>query len=504
MGEKLESEETLVAESGHKKNQLFQDRKGRLWAATNRSGVLGRRADGVWVSVKKAEGLEHNTVYWLMEDDEGWLWMATPAGMSRVRTDALADFLAGRRRKVDSTGFGREELSELHFGGTLGGPVGVWGKDGRMWLATAKGLVGFDPRKVLPNRVAPKVLVEDCVVGRARTACRGVVELEQGQRDLEINYSGLSLVRGKQVRFRYRMDNYDQQWVEAERRRTAYYPQLPPGEYVFRGKAGHGEELWSEEEAQLRVVVKPAFHETPWFAAIAIAGVGGGMRLVWRRWLRKLEAEKRRQEEFSRGLIEMQEKERQRIARELHDSIGQSLLLIQNRAVMGLTAGEVDPDVREQLEAIAGTAKGSIKEVRQIAADLRPSHLERLGLQQAIEAMLEEAQKASAVKFRYEVADVAGMLTKEEEILVFRVVQEGVSNLLKHAYATNAWVKLERDGKLVLLEIGDDGVGIVREQDRRVGLGMKGIEERVSMLGGEYHVETAPGAGTRLKIRITR
>ncbi len=503
-GEKLEKEETRGAEPSPKKNQLFQDRKGRLWAATNRSGLLGRRADGVWVAVRKAEGLEHNTVYWLMEDGEGWLWMATPAGMSRVKSDALADYVAGRRRKVDSTGFGQEELSELHFGVTLGGPVGVWGKEGKMWLATAKGLVGFDPSKVLPNRVAPKVLVEDCVVGRTRTACRGEINLEPGQRDLEINYSGLSLVRGKQVRFRYRLDHYDRQWVEAERRRTAYYPQLPPGEYVFRVKAGHGEELWSEEEAQLRVVVKPAFHETGWFTALVLVCGGGVVRLLWWRRLRKLEADKKTQQEFSRGLIETQEKERQRIARELHDSIGQSLLLIQNRAVMGLTAGEVEPDVREKLEAIAGTAKASIEEVRQIAADLRPSHLERLGLKQAIEAMVETAQKASAVKLHCDVEEVGDVFTAEEQILVFRVVQEAVSNVLKHSYAREAWVKLWQEGRQIELEVSDDGVGISLASGGRTGMGMKGIEERVTMLQGEYHVETAPGAGCRIKIRIRR
>jgi signal transduction histidine kinase len=348
------------------------------------------------------------------------------------------------------------------------------------------------------------VLVEDCFVGRARTACRGVVHLEPGQRDLEVNYSGLSLVRGKQVRFRYRLDNYDPQWVEADRRRTAYYPQLPPGEYVFRVKAGHAEGLWSEEEAQLRVVVKPSFHETGWFAALLLVCVGGVIRLLWRWRLRKLEAEKKTQQEFSRGLIETQEKERQRIARELHDSIGQSLLLIQNRAVMGLTAGEVEPDLREQLEAIAGTAKASIEEVRQIAADLRPAHLERLGLKQAIEAMVETAQKASEVKFHCDVEDVGDVFTPEEQILVFRVLQEAVSNVLKHAYAREAWVKLRREGRRIELEVGDDGAGISLAAGRRTGMGLKGITERVTMLRGQYHVETAPGAGCRIKIRINR
>jgi PAS domain S-box-containing protein len=218
----------------------------------------------------------------------------------------------------------------------------------------------------------------------------------------------------------------------------------------------------------------------------------------------RAEAVQREQEariEYTLQLIAAQEAERKRIAAELHDGVGQNLLLIRNLAQQVLQTA-LPPAAREQLSAIDHLAGLCIADVRQISRDLRPYQLDHLGLKRALEAMLEHVAQASDVEFTSRLEPVDDLFRADAALNLYRIVQEGVNNILKHSRASRAQIAVERDLHEVAVRLEDDGVGFAPDKPGRSGLGLRNIAERVRMLGGVLMVRSAPGQGTRIEVQI--
>jgi PAS domain S-box-containing protein len=207
--------------------------------------------------------------------------------------------------------------------------------------------------------------------------------------------------------------------------------------------------------------------------------------------------------EYTFQLIASQEAERKRIATELHDSLGQNLLLIKNLAQMALREQE-PAQTYERVASINHLATQCIAETRQISRDLHPHQLDHLGLRRALGSMLESVAQATEIKFQWKLDDVDELFAAEAAMNLYRIVQESLNNILKHSRAKNARVELERDIHEVQLRITDDGRGFVADHpvENKKGLGLKHIPERVRMLGGKLKVDSGPGRGTRIEVVI--
>jgi len=213
------------------------------------------------------------------------------------------------------------------------------------------------------------------------------------------------------------------------------------------------------------------------------------------------------QESFSRQLIESQEQHRKRIAAELHDGLGQSLAIIKSRAALSLSQPADHEKAIEQLEEISEAAVHAIDEVREIAYNLRPYQLDRLGLTRALETMLQTTANANLIKFNIQIDEIDDVFEKESEINLYRIVQESVGNILKHADATEARVWIKKDEKEVEISIQDNGKGFHPEaahsrEPGRGGFGLFGISERVRMMRGQHVINSAPGSGTTVTIKF--
>jgi PAS domain S-box-containing protein len=216
--------------------------------------------------------------------------------------------------------------------------------------------------------------------------------------------------------------------------------------------------------------------------------------------------ELRTREEYTRQLISSQEAERRRIAGELHDSLGQNLLLIKNRAQMALSRTEAPAETRHQFENISEMASEAIVEVRQISHDLHPHQLDMLGLTRAIEAMIGSAAQSSSVAIERKLDPVDDLFSADAATHLYRVIQECLTNALKHAQAQSVRVELERDVRHVRLWVKDNGCGFkpgqARSDGQRGGLGLKNIAERVRILNGELRITSTPEAGTAIEVLI--
>jgi signal transduction histidine kinase len=230
--------------------------------------------------------------------------------------------------------------------------------------------------------------------------------------------------------------------------------------------------------------------------------------LLWVHFLRRrLERQQAARLAFSRQILEGQETERQRIAINLHDSLGQNLLVIKNQARLAMQAASDESLRQQRLNEVCEITSQAIEEIRQITHGLRPYQLDRLGLTQAIRATVQRASENSSILFASHVDDIDGVFDKESEIHIYRVVQEAVNNVVKHSAATEAAVVIKRQVALVSLSIRDNGRGfdsglIHYSQPHDLGYGLTGIAERIRILKGNVTINSRPGQGTSLNLEI--
>jgi signal transduction histidine kinase/ligand-binding sensor domain-containing protein len=487
---------------------LYEDRDGSLWIGSY-DGGLTRFKDGRFTRYTMKDGLFNDGVFQILEDPRGNFWISCNRGIYRVNKHELNEFAEGRRSSITSVAYGRSDgmLNPECNGGRW--PAGIKARDGKLWFPTQDGVAVIDPEAIPLNTQPPPVVIESFLLDRAPVAPLSAdrpVRIAPGWENFEIEYTALSFINSERIRFKYKMEGLDQEWTEAGTRRTAYYSYIPPGQYVFRVIAANSDGVWNTEGQSLRVNVLPPFYRTWWFITLSAIGVGWLLVFSWRRRVAQFKREKAAQHKFSQQLIASQEAERKRIASELHDSLGQRLVVIKNLALMVLNSPSENGEAREQIEEISAEASQAIGEVQEISHNLRPYQLDRIGLTKAIEAIVRTARSASEIVFKAEIDDIDGVFPKDLEINFYRVVQEGVNNILKHSQATEAGVTIRRDPGGLRLTIHDNGKGFTpgaaKPDSPRAGLGLIGVSERAQLLGGKPVIHSAPGQGTVISVKI--
>jgi signal transduction histidine kinase len=254
-------------------------------------------------------------------------------------------------------------------------------------------------------------------------------------------------------------------------------------------------------------------HGPPWWTLkrfVLLVGTLLAVLMVTLLWVhllrRRLERQQSAQLAFSRQVLERLEDERRRIAVNLHDSLGQILLAIKNQALLAIQRPPDEHGLRQRLDEISGVTSQAIEEVRQITHGLRPYQLDRLGLTQAIRASVERASANSPISFATRVEDIDGLFDKDAEIHVYRIVQEAVTNVVKHSAATEAAVVIKKRTAIVTLSIRDNGQGFDTVKpfahSHSLGYGLNGIAERVRILGGTFTMDSRPGEGTSLTVEV--
>jgi signal transduction histidine kinase/ligand-binding sensor domain-containing protein len=490
--------------SSNRIRAIYEDAEGVLWLGTY-DGGLNRLKDGRFTRYTTREGMFSNNVFSILEDGRGNLWMGSNQGIHRVSRRQLNEFAAGKLPRIDAISYGKADgmLSAECNGGRH--PAALKARDGRMWFPTLNGVAVVDPEAVTYNSAPPPVVIEQVMLDRVALDFRRPVALHPGQDYLEIAYAGLSFIKPEHVRFKYRLEGLDANWVEAGNRRVAYFSHLPAGSYTFHVIAANSDGVWNETGARLSFVVHPPFWRTAWFNALAVLACLTLGVVLYRARIHQLQRAQAAQETFARQLLASQEGERKRIAAELHDSLGQNLLVIKNWAALARRALEAESRARAPLDEVTAAAARSIEEVREIAHNLRPYHLDEIGLTGAVAAMAERVAEASGLHFTLESDELDGWLSPEVEINLYRIVQECLNNIVKHARATAAELSLRRSAQSLLVVIKDNGQGfdlteVLRRPGR--GFGLAGLAERVRLLGGKELIQSQPGQGTTITITL--
>ena len=494
--------------SGNLVRTLTGEPDGTLWIGTYGGGLM-RFKNGKFTAYTTSDGLFNNGVFRILDDGAGNFWMSSNRGIYRVAKQQLNDFADGKIASITSVAYGRQDgmLSTECNGGRQ--PAGARTADGRLWFPTQGGVVVVNPQEIVLNAQPPPVVIETIKIDNRPVEIMGDgITLSPNQASLEIGYTGLSLIKSEQVNFRYRLENLETDWTEARNRRSAYYSYLPPGDYVFTVIAANADGVWNDTGKSLRVRVIAPFYRTWWFLILIILLVAGAVYLFYRWRVANLEKKQAAQRFFSQQLIESQERERQRIAGELHDGLSQSLVIIKNRAMMSLSERENSAYVFEQIEEIVEAAGESLAEVRVIANNLRPFQIDRLGLTKAIEALVRKANSAR-LDVAAQLDNIDGVFEKSSEINLYRIVQESLNNIIKHSEATEARIIIRRTAGYIEVKIKDDGKGfdanapLNNQSANGTGFGITGIYERARMFGATPVIESSAGTGTTIRLKIS-
>jgi DNA-binding NarL/FixJ family response regulator len=248
---------------------LHEDRSGAIWVGAY-DGGLSRIKDGRVANITMDDGLFNNGVFRILEDARGNFWMSCNLGIYRVSRRQLDDFADGKIRAVNSIVYGKSDgmLNPECNGGYQ--PAGIRARDGKLWFPTQQGVAVIDPETVPFNPHPPPVVIEECLLDRAALDFSDQAQIAPSQRNLEIHYTALSFIKPEHIRFKYKLEGLDKDWVDAGTRRQAFYSYIPPGQYTFTVIAANSDGLWNTEGRSLRIIALPPFYRTWWFIFLTI------------------------------------------------------------------------------------------------------------------------------------------------------------------------------------------------------------------------------------------
>jgi signal transduction histidine kinase/ligand-binding sensor domain-containing protein len=470
---------------------LAREGAGALWIGTQ-GGGLSRYSRGAFTAFRQA-GMPSD-IESILADGQGRLWMGTRHGvvqasvaaLDRCGADIHCDLAVSRYGYPD--GLPSEDLS------ATGHPAAWTMSDGELWFATAKGVAIADPSQIQKSPMAPPVAIERLLVDDVEIPLtEGSARISPGHTRVTIEYAGLGFRAPSRINYRYMLEGFDRQWITAGSRRTAYYTNLQPGSYRFLVQAAGRDGVWNGATAEIRFSVEPPYYRRWWFYLLVLAAVCGLVLLMYRLRLRRL------QREFNAVLME-----RNRIAREIHDTLAQDFVGVSLQLEMVaqmLARGEVEA-ARGQVDATRDMVREGLDDARQSIWELRavsakdslPTRLGRI-VQRAGERGLKAECRVGGT-YRELPANV------EEEVL--RIAGEAVANVLRHANASTVSVDLQYSPHRLVLRIADDGCGFdvapISSKDGHFGL--KGMSERASTIDGQLKIESLTGEGTSVTMEV--
>ena len=499
---------------------LLPDKDGSLWVGTFRGGLL-RFRDGHFVRYDNKHGLPDDVICQLLDDEAGWLWVGSQKGIFRVAKAELNAFAEGPAKFLNSTTYGRfDGLPSLECSGNYQ-PACWRTRDDRLLFTTLKGVVSVHPGEISPNRLPPPVFLEDALVdgepqafgpkihppGAEAKSIWNTLELAPGKRQIELRYTGLSFVSPDRVRFRYKLDGLDPDWVEAGTRRTAQYSFLRPGQYHFHVIACNNDGVWSNEGSNLLLTVLPHFYETAWFSVLMGIVVLGSVAIAVRQVVvRKL----RRQLE----ILERQravERDRTRIAKDIHDDLGAGLTHI---SLLTELARRTPPEEASiHLGQISDMSRELTRGMDEIVWAVDPQNDTLDGLVNYLCKFAQEYLSVAGIRCRLDLPAQMPpwVLRAEVRHNLFLAFKETLNNIVKHAGASEVCLRLALGREEFTLTLEDNGRGLTlgkKDADGQragrisSGRGLGNLEKRLAAIGGRCVVTSRPEQGTRIEMTV--
>lgn len=482
--------------------------------------LLARSNDYVWVAGDDGIAFANHDRFHRVVGDDGstfaqvesivatasdGIWLSAQQGIVHIPHDEVGRVVADPAHKVryvayDETTDLPDRLQTMQFGNA----DSVQDSDGVLWFATRSGVARIDPRTISKNVVPPPVVIRSVSGdGQDYAVDTTDITLPALTKEVRVVYTALSMALPERVRFRYRLDGWDQDWHDAGPRREVFYTNLAPGQYRFRVTAANNDGVWNDVGASLAFSVAPAWYQTNWFTAAwlltAALGVVSAYRLRVRQVARALNV--RHEERLA---------ERTRIAQDLHDTLLQGALAASMHVqVANEVLDEAHPSAF--VEELQSPLRRATQLLHQLANDGRAALSDLRFEPKAgdLTDLLHQAAKDQPneveIEFRLTVDGTARPLKPSVFNEVGRIAREAIVNAFKHSRARLIEVELVYTPAEFRCIVRDDGQGIqqpVIERGREGHWGLPGMRERSERIGGELHLRSSATAGTEVVMSI--
>jgi ligand-binding sensor domain-containing protein/signal transduction histidine kinase len=469
---------------------IHEDPSGGLWLGTLGAGLF-RSKDGKLTAYTREQGLANNSIFHILEDAAGTFWMSGPNGVSSVMRSDLERVADNPSARPAVTLYGISdglETTQMH-GGTQ--PAGCLAANGEVWFPSNKGPVRITPGQTTASN--PPAAVIESIVADGRTMLPGgKLELPPGDGKLEIQYSAIRLRSQERLRFRYKLEGFDTEWTEAFGRRRAFYTNLPPGPYRFRVAAYEMNAPANVSEAVIEMDWKHHFYATAWFLSLCIAAAAAAALGVHQFRLRQIHAR-------FEGILE----ERNRVARELHDTIIQGCGGVSALLEASATLADADPAMKQELLECARTQiRGTIEEARSVVWDLRQSPATEGELTVVVSKLAAQLSQESHIPIAFGTAGKQRAVDHAIEHDLVMVAREALSNAVRHAAPTGVQLRLSFGPRELKMQVDDDGSGFDPSSPANGHYGIIGMRERIEHLGGSFVLRSRPGEGTHLEVAV--
>ncbi len=483
---------------------LYLDARGALWIGTA-EGLSCRRGEKI-SHFTAADGLPDNPVSQILEDAMGRLWLGTSQGIACVPKEQLEDFASGKIERVHPKIFNHADgmPSDECTGGFC--PAALKSRSGLLWFPSTKGITVISPQSWPAQDHAPAAVIEEILLdGVPENVPPDATKLTipPGKHRLELVYTSPRFDAPSAVRFRYKLENWDADWIDAGTSRSVVYNFIPPGQYHFHISACSRDGIWADAETGIQLVFERHFWQSTWFIATAalalLSGVGAAVRLVERE---KAKSRLNRLEQ-ERAL----ERERTRIAQDLHDEMGAKLCRISFLSEHARRDTINPAEMQEQIKSISDDSREVLHSLDEIVWVVNP-----------LNDTLEHSTSYLA-QFAQEYFSMTGVecdlvvptqmpphpVSSQVRHHLFLAVREAMANILKHSAATRARISIaEKSGNLEI-SVRDNGRGFDSKTETPNGFnsnhshdGLRNMTKRITDIGGQCVIESTVGVGTTI------
>jgi signal transduction histidine kinase/ligand-binding sensor domain-containing protein len=519
-GDRLVEETKLIGGTPLSIRCLYATSDGALWIGFSGFGA-GRLKDGHFKLFGAKEGLHDEYISQILADDKGWLWFGSGSGIFKVRQRELVDVAEGRAIRVQSVHYGATEgLAGLQANMGVA-PMAMRAEDGRLWMPTRTALALIDPDHLGENLQPPPILITRVSSGDQTLAWYGgalpvtsvmgpgtidlsdphaELKLPPDHRRLEFEFTAPSFIGSENIRFRYRLKNVDESWIESTTRSNSY-PRLNGGsDYRFEVAACNNEGVWSKTTAALPITVKPFFWKTWWFRLLVLALFTGCIVAI----VRYLSFRRLRRKLLHLEQQSALHQERARIAKDIHDDLGANLTQI---ALLGDLASQdrTQPEkAGEHVAKISLTARQLIKSLDEIVWAVNPSNDTLAHLVDYTGQFALDFLRVAGIRCRLDFPEQTPVREVSTDIRhdLFLIVKEALNNIVKHSGASEVWLRIQASDSSLRISVEDNGCGFDHPADRPGADGLLNMRARAAEIGGVCRIESCPGKGTTVIVEL--